>query len=792
MVVKVRKFGGTSVGSAKSIEKIILKNDITNDRYVIVLSTFNGITDALSKIWELATKKDDKYLFYIVKIEIRYLKTIIKLFDITNQSKLISKTKKSINDLEIYCDSILNIDEIYKRNLDKIMSYGELISSLLIYEKLKLDGINVVWKDSRDLILTDEEYGCAKVFLSASYKRIKDYFDKEKSYYVILPGFIAYSTKYKTTTLGRGGSDYTASIISAAINANLIEIWTDVSGIMTSDPYIVYPTYPINIITYKEALELSYFGAKVLYFPTIFPTMVKNIPIFIKNTFLPLYPGSTINQHSTIIPNSTGISCITNLVLMTIEGNIDIVIDVISRYKTNMMFLAKINLEYSIKLVINNNIYKPIINHKQYCNLIIEKDINIISLISNNIKKNNGIICKLFSILKNNKINIRAIAQGNTEKNIAVIIYKNNLLKAMNILHETFFQCYTKKINILISGLGQVGQQFINILHAQKKYFYTKLKLKFIVIGICNSRMMYLNRDGIYDLLKCKNYLQHGEMMNYNILLKNLIKINLRNIIFVDNTASNEITSYYNLFLEKGIGIITCNKNSCSSNYKTYKKLQNLSICLKIPFLFETNVGAGLPIIRTMKDLINSGDKIDLIEAVLSGSLNFILKNLHNCSTFCHAIRYAQRKAYTEPDPRLDLSGIDVMRKIIILVRECGDNLELKDIKTKFFLPECCLKASSLEEFYNNIINCENDFIYLKSKSGYFRFIAYYKFNNKVSVGLKKQCIDNPFTQLEGTENMIVLTTRMYKKEPMIIKGKGAGAEVTAYGVIADLIKASI
>jgi bifunctional aspartokinase / homoserine dehydrogenase 1 len=765
MEIQVLKFGGTSVCCVKSIDQIIylLTNNNYNFRYVLVFSSFDGITDALIKCAKLSK---NQYHFNLDLIEIRYYK-IIKII-LYIHSVLISKTQKSINNLNMDCYIILN-----KLYIDKIISYGELISSLIFFELLKLSIVAVSWKDSRDII--------DKAFLSYSYKLIIEYFNQEQFYSVILPGFITLYHNKITTTLGRGGSDYTSSIISAAINANMIEIWTDVSGIMTYDPNLVNLTYPINIIAYSESIAMSLFGVKVIYLPTILPNMIKYITIAIKNTIYPRYHGSTITEY---INYFTCISCLNNLFNFTLICTT--IIDIL--YILNILEINYIKLEYYIILITEINAHKKLIKHNQYLKIIIEKYINIISLISNQIRLTKGLIVKLVSYLYSEVINMRAISLCFTYNNISLIILKKKLRIFLHVLHENFFKVTKKQINIFISGFGKVGNQFIAILHYNKNYIINIFKLQIEVIGLSNSRMMYFNMEGIYDIVNCKKYFRHGYSMNFNILLKIINTINLINSIFVDNTASNDITNLYNFFLEKGIGVITCNKMACSSDYNKYKKLKKLSNYFT--FYFETNVGAGLPILSTLNKLITSGDKIYLIEAVLSGSLNFIFNKLKYGSNLIDTISKAQCKGYTEPDPRQDLSGIDVLRKIVIIVRECCDKFELKDIKQNIFLPESCIKASSINDFFKYIYYYEYVWDYLKYKS--FRLIAKYKYNNKVSVGLKNIRMEHPFHLLTGTDNKIIYTTKRYSKSPIIIKGAGAGAEVTASGVYADLMKASI
>ncbi|WP_185851838.1 bifunctional aspartate kinase/homoserine dehydrogenase I [Blattabacterium cuenoti] len=815
--MQVLKFGGSSVAHSNAIKRICsLLEKKPKGKYAIVVSALGNITDQLIQCGQLASERRNIYKNILEKIEIRHLNLIRELFPITDQSHLISWIKKNINDLESLCDGIFQVEELSKRSLDKIMSFGELSSSFLISEKLKQSGLDAICKDSRELIITDSQFGCAQVDFITSNHHIIQFFSEKTSEYIVLPGFIGSTLENETTTLGRGGSDYTASILAAAISASLLEIWTDVSGMMTANPKIVNQAFPIKEISYEEAMELSHFGAKVIYPPTIQPAMKKHIPIQIKNTFSPSDPGTLIyiRKEKNISQPVTGISGIQNLALLTLEGSGMVgvpgyskrLFEALSREKINVIFITQSSSEHSIttgihemdiikaKAVIDSEFAQEI-HQKCIDPLKIEKDLCIIAVVGDNMKNLHGTSGKMFSSLGRNSINVRAIAQGSTEKNISAVIQKTDFKKALNTLHEAFFESPPKQINLFICGVGKVGSKLLEQIDQQKNYLLKELKLQVRVIGLANSKKMYFNNNGINNLCKCTDFLnKNGHKMNVYSFIKKVWKLNLRNSLFVDNTASEEMAMTYEKFLKNGIGVITCNKIACSSDYDHYKKLKTLSRHFKAPFLFETNVGASLPVISTLNDLINSGDKINKIEAVLSGSLNFIFNHFIGEKSFLEAVQEAQSKGYTEPDPRIDLIGLDVMRKILILARECGSPLELFDIQKKSFLPKSCSNAISVNSFYKELHQHRDYFSNIRKKAEKeekrLRFIARYE-NGIASVGLESVKQSHPFYQLEGKDNMVLYNTYRYDEQPLIIKGAGAGAEVTASGVFSDIIKAT-
>ncbi|XOD67427.1 MAG: bifunctional aspartate kinase/homoserine dehydrogenase I [Flavobacteriales bacterium Tduv] len=810
----VLKFGGSSVAHTSSIERLVqIVHEKPKDTYAIVVSALGGITDQLIECGRIAAQGKETYKTFLEAIETRHLNIIRELFPLTNQSHLISRLKKGINRLENLCDGILQVEELSKRSLDKIMSFGELTSSYLIAEKLKQSGLNACWKDSRELIVTDAQFGCAQVDFTNSNHQIRQYFRQEKSPYIVLPGFVAATPLQETTTLGRGGSDYTASILSEALRTTSQEIWTDISGMMISDPRIMSQAFPIEKISYKEGMGLFHFGAKVI-FPTIQPIMEDYIPIQIKNTFVPHETGTHLYEYQDASINDPvrDISEIKNIALLTLEGSGMVGIpgyskrlfQVLSREKINVIFLIQRFSKSLITVGIHeDNILKAKeaiekefeqeIHQKYIQPLSVEKDLCIISIVGDNIKNLYGTSGEMLSSFDRKSINVGAIAQESTEKNISAVIEKKNLTKALNTLDESFLEKPSKQIHLFIAGVGQVGSKLLEQINQQQTYIQETLKIQLKVIGLSNSKQMIFNKKGV-NLDDWSISLQKGNTLDINTFIKKTEEFNLRNSIFIDNTANQGIATVYENFLQKGIGVVTCNKIACSSEYKYYKKLKTLARHFNAPFLFETNVGAGLPVISTLNDLINSGDKVHTIEAVLSGSLNFIFNHFTGNRSFVKVVKEAQNQGYTEPDPRIDLSGVDVMRKILILARECGNELEISDINRKSFLPQACLKAPSVEIFYKQLEEDADHFNQLRhasEKEGKrLRFMARYE-KGKASVGLESIGPEHPFYRLEGKDNMVLYLTHRYAEQPLIIKGAGAGAEVTASGIFSDIIKAS-
>ena len=814
--MQVLKFGGTSVANASNISRavaIIQKAIESNNNTVVVVSALGGITDALLEAVSLASIDDVSYKDKLHLIEQRHLSVVKELIPLDQQSSVLSMVKKRCNEIEDICNGVFLLKELSLRTTDSIISYGELISSQIVAAKLKSVGVSNVWKDARELIVTNSEFGNANVDFAATNKNIADFFSTKGDTVYVVPGFTGKDKNGNTTTLGRGGSDYTAALIGAAANASVVEIWTDVSGMMTADPRLVSNAKIIAHISYQEAMELSHFGAKVIYPPTIQPLMNKGIKVCIKNTFSPGDEGTWVHNDIKKSDNSIrGISSINNLALLSLEGSGMVGIpgfskrlfEALSNEKINVILITQSSSEHSICVGIEevnadrakdaiDEVFAYEIEIKKVDPLRVEKNLAIVALVGDNMKNHPGISGKMFGVLGRNGVNVRAIAQGSSERNISAVIALGDVKKAINVLHEEFFETTYKQVNLFINGTGNVGSKLLAQLQQQLRHLYDHLRLQVRVAAIANSRKMLFNDDGI-DLSRWKELLQEGNAMNLDKFIETIRNKNLRNSVFIDITANDVIAKTYPQYLQKSISVVACNKIACSSSYEYYKQLKDLAREFNAQFLFETNVGAGLPVIGTLNDLLRSGDKVNRIEAVLSGTLNFVFNNYTGEKSFARVVKQAQDEGYTEPDPRLDLSGMDVMRKIMILARETGERLEMKDITNESFMPEACMKGD-VENFYQEMEKHEDHFLKLVTKAREegkkLKFVARFE-DGKASVGLQHIDPQSDFYHLYGKDNAVLFYTERYAEQPLVIKGAGAGAEVTASGVFADIIRAAV
>jgi len=810
--MKVLKFGGTSVGSSKNINSVIniLENYGETDAIVCVVSAVGGITDKLLLAGKQAQSKDRAFVDTFSGIKERHY-TIIKELNPTNNKGILNYIDDRLSALYSLLEGIYLINELSPKTSDKLVSYGELLSSYIIAETMKNRGLSAERKNSHELIITNSNFTKAEVDYKITDKNIQDYFKSASQQITILPGFISKSKTGEQTTLGRGGSDFTAAIIAAALHVEQLEIWTDVSGMFTTNPKLVKQAYPIDKISYQEAMELSHFGAKVLYPPTVQPVLSLDIPIHIKNTLDPDAVGTIIsNEDTKSLSPVKGISNISNIALLTLEGTGMVGIpgfskrlfETLSQEKINVIMITQASSEHSICLGIDEKdaqaakaaidvVFENEIALGKIEPIIIENGLSIIALVGDNMKNHQGISGKMFSTLGRNNINIRAIAQGASEKNITAVIDEKDVKKALNTLHEQFFESKTKQLNVFITGVGNVGERLVEQIKQQNKYLKDHLKINIRVAGLSNSRTMIFDETGL-NLKDWKTRLAKGEKASLQGFFENTKALNLRNSIFVDVTANKDIADLYAQYLRQSIAIVACNKIACSSDYNNYKELKRLSLKYNAPFLFETNVGAGLPVIDTLNNLIASGDKVNSIQAVLSGSLNFVFNNFNDKTKFYDVVKQAGAEGYTEPDPRIDLSGVDVARKILILARESGIEMNLEDIDNTSFLSASGLKSDTVEDFYNTLIADEAHYqsLYASSKANHCQLKYVAKLDNKkASVSLQEIPEGHPFYNLEGSDNIVMFYTQRYPKQPMIIKGAGAGADVTASGLFADIIR---
>jgi len=811
--LKVLKFGGTSVADSKSISKVISIIKSNEGSLLVVVSALGGITDLLQNCLD---NKGRSYESIIKEIEQRHLEVINNLFKVENQSFLKSFLKEKLNYLEEVLDAISTINEVTDKTLSKVLTLGEILSSNIIFEILKQEEFDISYLDSCDVIFTKKVNNNEIIDNDKTSISIKNKVDLIKSKIIIAPGFICTNENNEISNLGRGGSDYTAAIYSKNISATSLEIWTDVSGVYSANPKIVKKAFPIGFLSYKEAMELSFFGAKVIYFPTLQPLIEDNIPVYIKNTFKDKDEGTCISN-STKLKNDEivkGISHIENISIINFEGSGMIGVpgfskrffEALSTNMINVIMITQASSEFSICIAVDSNdanLAKDVIDNefqfeisqKRINSAQVESNLSNIAIVGDKMKNKKGVSGKLFGALGRNNINVRAIAQGASERNISIIIDKNDTTKALNSLHESFFEKDYKDVHLFITGIGNVGGFLVEQIKNQKIYISKTLGLNLKVLGIANSKKMLISENEI-DLNNWKELLDKSqEISNSKAFQKKIIEFNLRNSLFIDNTASDIIPITYNEYLKNGVGIVTCNKIANSGSLSNYLELKNLSREFNSPFLFETNVGAALPVINTLNNLVNSGDKINKIEAVLSGTLNYIFNNFQKKDTFHEIVSKAIELGYTEPDPKIDLCGIDVSRKILILARESGVNIEFDDVKANHFLPKESIESKSVSEFLNSLKNNSKHFNKLldeaNKKNCRLKFVARLE-NGIASVGLESIPADHPFYNLVGSDNITVFYTSRYKDSPLVIKGAGAGGEFTASGVFADIIKASI
>lgn len=813
--MRVLKFGGTSVANAENMARvvsIILSEIKKGERLIVVLSALGGVTDALIEIAELASKGDVIFREKLQIVEQRHLQAVKQLIPLDRQSGVLSMVKRKCNELEDIFNGIFLLKELSPRIRDIVTSYGEILSSSIFQAKLASLNIDSAWKDARELIKTDSHFGAAGVDFNKTNKNIQEYTSGISKDVTVVPGFIASDQVDNTTTLGRGGSDYTAAIFGAGAKADAVEIWTDVSGMMTADPRLVVNARIIEKISYQEAMELSHFGAKVIYPPTIQPVMNLDIPVKIKNTFYPEHAGTVI--HTSFVEKGNiirGISSIGGLALLSLEGSGMVGIpgfskrffEALSAEKINVILITQSSSEHSICVGVDaqnshrareatDAAFAHEIETRRVEKLKVEDGLSIVALVGDNMKSHPGISGKMFGALGRNGINVRAIAQGSSERNISAVIATADVRKAVNVLHEEFFETTYKQANLFISGVGNVGSKLLAQLDSQIRHLQDHLRLQVRVTGLANSKKAVFSDNGI-DLKNWKEQMTDGISFTTDQMLEEIVKKNLRNSIFVDVTADANLAMKYPKLLGKSVSVVACNKVACSGSMEYYRSLKNLAREFGSRFLFETNVGAGLPVIGTLNDLTRSGDSINRMEAVLSGTLNFVFNTYDGSVSFASVVRQAQDEGYTEPDPRLDLSGVDVMRKILILAREAGNELEMEDITNKSFLPESCM-AGDVANFYIEMEKHEDHFRELikeaKASNKKVKFVATFD-KGKASVGLQNISPESDFYHLYGKDNAVLFYTDRYNEQPLVVKGAGAGADVTASGVFADIIRAA-
>ena len=807
----VAKFGGTSVNDSNCISRVL--NIIQNnpEQQVVVVSALGGITNMIQQSAQCAANGDLKYQEILTEIEERHFACIKELIPINAQSQVLSHIKQQINALSTLHEGVYLLRELSPRTKDHMLGFGELLSYYIIAKTAIAQNFDVGFENARHLIFTKNDIEKNTVDHQKTFESIQSYFKKPKHRVTIVPGFVASDEEGAPTTLGRGGSDLTAALIASALDATQLEIWTDVSGMFTAHPKYVKQARAIKQLSYHEAMELSHFGAKVIYPPTLQPVTKKSIPVIVKNTFNPEDEGTLITNEKTSNGQAVrGISYIENIALLTLEGSGMIgipgyskkLLSVLAKEKINVIMMTQASSEHSICIGIESSmapLAKKMIEddfayeiETQRINPIsVEDELSIIALVGENMKSHQGISGKMFSALGRNNVNVKAIAQGASERNITAVIDSSNTKQGLNILHEAFFEKHIKQINLFITGVGNVGSKLIEQLHNQSEYLQSQLKLNIKVAGLSNSRKMLTDAEGI-DLSNWEDLLTKGEKADSDTFFKIAKGLHLRNSIYVDNTANEKIAHTYPPYLKSSISVVTCNKIAAAETYAYYSNLKQLARTYNAPYLFETNVGAGLPIIDTLNHLIASGDKVHTIQAILSGSLNFVFNEFNDKTTFREVVQQAMDAGFTEPDPKIDLSGVDVARKILILARESGLEMELSDIDNECFLPKACLETKDNDSFLASLDDHNDHFEKLftaaASKNCRLKYVAELV-DGKAKVGLKEIPVGHDFYNLSGSDNIVLFYTDRYKDQPLIVKGAGAGGEVTASGIFADIIR---
>ena len=813
----ILKFGGTSVGSVESIRRVI--RIVTAHRQqetpmAVVLSAMSGVTNQLIEIGRMATDGQPDYMDLVRRIEDRHFAVIKALVPVKEQGKVVAAIRGTVNQLDELLRGVSLIRELTPRTMDLIMSFGERLSNLVVAECTKASGLPAVFCDARELIKTDAQFGHAEVNYTLTNPLIQAYFDQLSGSSAPVPfvtGFIGSTEKGETTTLGRGGSDYTASILGAALNADVIDIWTDVDGMMTADPRKVPNAFNIPTITYAEAMELSHFGAKVIYPPSLQPAFARNIPVRVLNTFNADHAGTLVSRTADRRQYTiTGISSIDDVALVNVQGSGMIgvagvsakLFGILAQHKISVILISQASSEHSICFAIDpkgadrvktilDDEFATDITSGHIDSISIERDLSIIATVGEGMRKSSGIAGKLFSVLGKNGVNIVAVAQGSSEINISIVITKNNLSKALNALHNVFFQSEARVLNVFLVGTGLIGQALLRQIHAQSAFLRQEKLLKVCVVGLANTKKMVLDPKGL-DLTDWETRRKtEGVTTSLPAFVEKIKSYNLPNSVFIDCTSDKDIVQHYEALLDANISVVTPNKVANSGSYAEYRRLQRTALNRGVKFLYETNVGAGLPIINTLQGLLTSGDRFLKIEAILSGTLSFIFNTFKPGTQFVDVVREAKEKGYTEPDPRDDLSGQDVARKILILAREAGFPLEPEDVFVEKILPPACLDAPTIDTFFQSL-KAENEYFEklittADARGEKLRMIATFE-NGKAVIGLRGVGSEHPFYQLTGADNIISFTTERYKERPLVIKGPGAGAEVTASGVFADMV----
>lgn len=795
----------------QSIINIVQPQVSSGDVRAVVVSAFGGITDRLIEASTAALTNKGDFRELLGKIEQRHLDAVRALVSMQRQSAILAQVKVMVNELEDILHGIFLVKERTPRSLDFIMSFGERLSAYIIAEAFNDKGVQAKFLDARTVVVTDDNFGNAKVNFKTTDEKITRHFSEHQGLQIIT-GFIGSSETGETTTLGRSGSDYTAAIFASALHASSLEIWTDVDGMMTADPRKVKKAFTVKEMTYAEAMELSHFGAKVIFPATMQPAMAKSIPIWIKNTFNPGFAGTCIHEHANGKQLAIkGISSMAQISLLSVEGSglLGVVgtshrlFRVLAAEKVNVILISQASSEHSICLAVDSasGLRAKAALEKEFQYEIaggemdpvhVEGGLSIIAIVGEGMKHNPGTSGRMFNSLGKNGVNIHAIAQGSSELNISAVIREEDTSKALNVLHEAFFLSDKKVLNVFVAGTGLIGSSLLNMMSRQRDKLSQNNALEINLVGVANSRKMLLDQQGIEGSTGVDRMMREGNSLNLQEFLAAMKEFNLSNSVFVDCTASEEVPAIYKDVLHNSISVVTPNKKANSGPYIRYQELQQEAHRRGVKFLYETNVGAGLPIINTLNDLLLSGDKVIRIEAVLSGTLNYIFSSFAEGTSFSSIVKDAKAKGYTEPDPRDDLNGKDVARKILILAREAGVKLELEDIQVENLVPKELTAEKNIDKFLDALASFDGHYESLRKKAWEkkekLRYMAVFD-GSGATTQLRSVNDQHPFYVLSGSDNMILITTERYNERPMVIRGPGAGAEVTAAGVFADIIR---
>ena len=811
--MKVLKFGGTSVGTVESIKSVleIVKSSYEKgEKPLVVLSAMSGVTNLLTAMAENAANRKS-FADDIQLLEDKHFEVVKQLIAIKYQNPVFTKIKLMLNELEEILQGVYALKELSLQSKDLIISFGERFSNYMVSKIMEQYIPEAIYVDASHYVKTDSNFGNAHLNEELTNSLINSLNHSHADKLMFVTGFIGSNEAGRVTTLGRGGSDYTAAIFGSVLNASVIEIWTDVNGMLTADPRIVKKAFSLPVLSYTEAMELSYFGAKVIYPPTMIPAFLKRIPIAIRNTFEPEFAGTIIQFESdcTQYPIK-GISSISDISIINLSGSGMIgksgfsgrLFTLLAREQINVVLITQSSSEHSITFAVNPSdadralkLISAEFELELEANKLVmpevEQNLSVLAIVGENMKRTPGMSGRLFAALGRNGINVRAIAQGSSEFNISVIISKDDLAKALNAVHDAFFAELKKTLHVFNLGTGNIGSTLFKQLAEQQDFLSEKNDLEIKVVGVANSRKMYFDANGIDLGTWAQNLDAKGQVADLSNFVEIMKNMNLPNCVFIDNTASKLPATYYEDIFKANISIVTCNKIANSGDFANYKLLRDTARRHGVDFFYETNVGAGLPIVRVLKDLMLSGDRIVKIEAILSGTISYIFNNFVGEASFYDVVKKAQELGYTEPDPRDDLGGVDFMRKMLILARDAGHVIEAADVDLGAILPESCLKATSVDDFYAELLKADNYFNQLKEKAAaenkVIRYIGKLE-EGKVSISMQMVDETHPFYALSGSDNIISFTTERYKERPLVVKGPGAGAEVTAGGVFADLV----